>query len=167
MGPRAGPQRKKSHHFNTFRSGIFFGLALPALVSGIYQSAFRFRLLIRVVCHAISLFVQTGYQPNTRAEIPGWDALLFLYSILVIPVLFSVLVGLNILVWSQSKIDYVSIFGAWTFHFCIQLSFSCRNIDWCWIRQNWIYKPYLIIANTSRWVSPPYYEGPQIECVCT
>ncbi|KDQ58685.1 hypothetical protein JAAARDRAFT_128396 [Jaapia argillacea MUCL 33604] len=34
---RAG-SRQKSHHFSTFRSGLAIGLAVPALVSGIYQS---------------------------------------------------------------------------------------------------------------------------------
>ncbi|KAF7426119.1 hypothetical protein PC9H_008485 [Pleurotus ostreatus] len=84
-----GSGKTKSHHFSTFRSGILLGLALPALVSGIYHS-----------------FLQ-----ETRDEIPGWDALLFVYGMLLIPVLFSLLVGLNLLVWSRSRINYVFIFG--------------------------------------------------------
>ncbi|KAJ8503472.1 hypothetical protein ONZ45_g10826 [Pleurotus djamor] len=78
----------KSHHFSTFRSGITLGLALPALVSGIYMS----------------------FQPETREAIKAWDALLFIYGILLLPVLFSLLVGLNVLVWSRSRINYVFIF---------------------------------------------------------
>ncbi|KAF4583455.1 hypothetical protein EYR38_002206 [Pleurotus pulmonarius] len=84
-----GSGKTKSHHFSTFRSGILLGLALPALVSGVYHSFLR----------------------ETRDEIPGWDALLFVYGMLLIPVLFSLLVGLNLLVWSRSRINYVFIFG--------------------------------------------------------
>ena len=36
---RAGA-RVKSHHFSTWRSGMFLGLALPVLVSGLYLSEF-------------------------------------------------------------------------------------------------------------------------------
>ncbi|KZT23701.1 hypothetical protein NEOLEDRAFT_1069012, partial [Neolentinus lepideus HHB14362 ss-1] len=36
---RAG-SRVKSHHFSTFRSGLAIGLAIPALVSGLYLSEF-------------------------------------------------------------------------------------------------------------------------------
>lgn len=52
-----------------------------------------------------------GFQTDTRNAIPGYDGLLFVYSILLVPVLFSLLVGLNILVWSRARINYVFIFG--------------------------------------------------------
>ncbi|RDB30619.1 SPX and EXS domain-containing protein 3 [Hypsizygus marmoreus] len=78
----------KSHHYSVFRSGIFLGLALPALVSGVHSS----------------------FQKSTRDAIPGWDGLLFIYGVLLIPVLFSVLVGVNLLVWARSRINYVFIF---------------------------------------------------------
>lgn len=78
----------KSHHFSTFRSGILLGLGIPALVSGAYQS----------------------FQQTTRDQIPGWDGLLFAYSILLVPVIFSLLVGVNILVWARARINYVFIF---------------------------------------------------------
>ncbi|KAL0960089.1 hypothetical protein HGRIS_011733 [Hohenbuehelia grisea] len=78
----------KSHHFSTFRSGMLLGLAVPAFVSGLYQS----------------------FQSSTRVELPGWDALLFIYGILFIPTIFSLLVGVNLLVWSLSRINYVFIF---------------------------------------------------------
>lgn len=68
---------------------MLLGLALPALVSGIYQS----------------------FQQHTREEIPAWDGLLFVYSIFLVPVVFALLVGLNLQVWSQSRINYVFIFG--------------------------------------------------------
>ncbi|KAJ7740035.1 SPX domain-containing protein [Mycena maculata] len=50
------------------------------------------------------------YQQSTRDAIPGWDALLLVYSIFLIPVLFSLLVGLNLLVWTHSRINYPFIF---------------------------------------------------------
>ncbi|KAI4524266.1 hypothetical protein K525DRAFT_194341 [Schizophyllum commune Loenen D] len=34
---------QNSHHFSTFRSGMAIGLALPALVAGIYDSTFASR----------------------------------------------------------------------------------------------------------------------------
>jgi hypothetical protein len=84
---RAASQHK-SHHFSTFRSGIALGLALPALFKGVHQSL----------------------QPETRAVIQSWDVLLFIYSVIFIPVLFSLLVGINLLVWSNARINYVFIF---------------------------------------------------------
>jgi hypothetical protein len=30
----------KNHHFSTFRSGIFIGLAVPALAAGLYHSMY-------------------------------------------------------------------------------------------------------------------------------
>lgn len=83
-----GGTRVKSHHFNTFRSGIFLGLAVPALASGLFHS----------------------FQEQTRRDIPAWDALLFLYGIILVPMIFVLLVGLNLLVWSRSRINYVFIF---------------------------------------------------------
>ncbi|CAK5261977.1 unnamed protein product [Mycena citricolor] len=84
---RLGPQHK-SHHVSTFWSGLFLGLAVPALVSGLYHS----------------------YQQSTRDAIPGWDGLLMIYGVFLIPVLLGLLVGLNILVWAQCRINYVFIF---------------------------------------------------------
>lgn len=34
--------RDRSRHFSTFRSGLFIGLSLPALISGIYESKLTF-----------------------------------------------------------------------------------------------------------------------------
>ncbi|KAG9009095.1 hypothetical protein FRB94_012491 [Tulasnella sp. JGI-2019a] len=78
----------KTHHFSTFRSGIHLGLAIPALVVGIYN-----------VC-----------QPETREQIPLWGTLLEAYATLAIPIIFSLLVGLNVLVWSHKRLNYVFIF---------------------------------------------------------
>lgn len=67
--------------------------------------------------------VLLGFQPDTLQAIPGRDGLLFVYAIFLVPVLFSLLVGMNILVWSRSRINYVFIFGrvssvSLVFHLC-------------------------------------------------
>ncbi|KAG5646759.1 hypothetical protein DXG03_002445 [Asterophora parasitica] len=78
----------KSHHYSVFRSGIFLGLAIPALVSGLHAS----------------------FQQSTRDAIPGWDGLMYIYGVIFIPALFSLLVGANLLVWARARINYVFIF---------------------------------------------------------
>lgn len=55
--------------------------------------------------------MSAGLQPHTQEAIPGWQGLLFVYAVLLLPVLFSLLVGVNLLVWSRSRINYVFIFG--------------------------------------------------------
>ncbi|THH32928.1 hypothetical protein EUX98_g1237 [Antrodiella citrinella] len=51
-----------------------------------------------------------SFQADTRAAIPAWDGLLYVYSICFVPVFFALLVGLNLQVWSTSRINYVFIF---------------------------------------------------------
>ncbi|TFY73631.1 hypothetical protein EWM64_g10381 [Hericium alpestre] len=84
---RAGSEHK-THYFSTFRTGLALGLAVPALVDGIVRS----------------------FHADTRAAISGWDSLLFIYSILLVPSVFAFLVGLNLLVWNHARINYVFIF---------------------------------------------------------
>ncbi|KAL1744890.1 EXS family protein/ERD1/XPR1/SYG1 family protein [Schizophyllum fasciatum] len=84
---RAGTSQN-SHHFSTFLSGMAIGLALPALVAGIYCS----------------------FQSDVRDEVKGWEALLFIYAILLVPVLLAMLIGLNMLVWARTRINYAFIF---------------------------------------------------------
>lgn len=79
---------QKTHHFSTFRTGIALGLAFPAFVDGIVRS----------------------FQDRTRAAIPAWGSLLYIYAVFFVPVLFAFLVGTNLLVWSASRINYVFIF---------------------------------------------------------
>jgi hypothetical protein len=45
----------KNHHFSTFRSGIFIGIALPALVAGLYHSLYHesFPLFTRVIMDVV------------------------------------------------------------------------------------------------------------------
>ncbi|CAK5274535.1 unnamed protein product [Mycena citricolor] len=78
----------KTHHKSTFQSGLALGAAMIAVAAGIFDS----------------------FQPNTRAAIPGWDGLMFIYGVLAIPAIFALLVGLNLLVWAHSRINYVFIF---------------------------------------------------------
>lgn len=52
-----------------------------------------------------------GFQADTRDAIPGWDGLLFLYGTFLVPILFALLLGINLMVWSRSSINYVFIFG--------------------------------------------------------
>ncbi|KAJ7100199.1 SPX domain-containing protein [Mycena belliarum] len=89
---RAGPQYK-SHHNSTFWSGVAIGSALAAFASG--------------VAHSV--------RESTREAILGWDGLLFMYGVLAVPVLFALLVGVNLLVWARSRINYVFIFGEFEF----------------------------------------------------
>ncbi|KJA15596.1 hypothetical protein HYPSUDRAFT_362505 [Hypholoma sublateritium FD-334 SS-4] len=79
----------KNHHFSSFRAGLVLGLALPAFVDGMVKA----------------------FQPETHEALPQWNVLLYIYGILLVPLLFSFLVGLNLLVWADSRINYVFIFG--------------------------------------------------------
>lgn len=79
---------QKSHYFATYRTGLAVGLAVPALVSGLYHS----------------------FNEQTRNEMPGWGVLLFMYGVIFVPVLFALAVGINILAWNRARINYVFIF---------------------------------------------------------
>ncbi len=105
--------KHKSHHFSTFRSGLYLGMGLPALISGIYQSLFS-RCLWMSRGMISYLLSSIGFQPETRQAIVSWDALLLVYATLLIPVLFALLVGLNIWVWTRYRINYAFIFGELT-----------------------------------------------------
>lgn len=37
---------------------------------------------------------------------------MYIYAVFFVPALFTLLVGTNLLVWSNSRINYVFIFGA-------------------------------------------------------
>ncbi|CAE6408391.1 unnamed protein product [Rhizoctonia solani] len=80
--------RQSTHHFSTFRSGMLIGLALPALAMGIYYSL----------------------QEERRELIPEWAALLQVYAALCIPVVFSLLLGLNMVAWARARINFIFIF---------------------------------------------------------
>ena len=96
------------HHVSLFLTGSLLGLSIPALASGIYQSRW---LRSRPQSDMNRLRYQ-GFQPHIRAGIPGWDALLFVYGILFIPVFLLVLLGTDILVWALIRVNFVFIFGS-------------------------------------------------------
>jgi len=99
------PGQIKSHYFSTFLSGLYLGVGLPLLISGIYNSA------LFVQSHDIDLICYPGFQPHIRQQIPEWGPLLEIYGTLMIFVVFSLLLGINILSWSYVKINYQFIFG--------------------------------------------------------
>ena len=53
----------------------------------------------------------SGFLQSTKDRIPAWGGLLFVYAAIFIPVLFSLLVAINILVWTKLRINHVFIFG--------------------------------------------------------
>lgn len=108
-----GGYTPKNHHFSTFRSGAFIGAAIPAFIEGFISgqcSIVPIHLQI-LWSFAEPMNIQTVFQPHTQEAIPHWDVLLFFYGVLFIPVLFSLLVGFNLLVWANSRINYAFIFG--------------------------------------------------------
>ncbi len=110
-----GGAKVTTHHFSTFRTGMTLGLAVPALVSGIYQSTSPISMTCMSDHHAYTPTwrVFAGFQADTRAAIAGWDGLMFIYAILFVPAFFCLLVGANLLVWERARINYVFIFGGY------------------------------------------------------
>ncbi|KAG1816904.1 EXS family-domain-containing protein [Suillus variegatus] len=84
---RAGATQK-SHHFSTFRTGMWLGLSIPATVAGL----------------------TTCLRQSTATSLSSWNIILFIYSILLIPTLLALLIGLNLVVWAGERINYVFIF---------------------------------------------------------
>lgn len=52
----------------------------------------------------------TAARPAVQQELPYWRALLEVYSALAIPVVFSLLIGLNMITWARKRLNYVFIF---------------------------------------------------------
>jgi hypothetical protein len=96
--------------------------------------------------------LSSGFQKTTRDAIPGWNGLLFVYGVLLIPVLFSLLIGINLLVWSRSRINYVFIFGMNS-----RQELTMRDADKPF--QSWIQDHVWIIDNITRqeWLFFPLY----------
>ncbi|CDZ97259.1 Predicted small molecule transporter [Phaffia rhodozyma] len=78
----------KTHHFSMYRSGLYIGFGLPALIDGIVSS----------------------FHPSVRQAVPAWGPLLQVYAAMYLPVLFAMLFYLNLTVWSDSRINYQFIF---------------------------------------------------------
>lgn len=130
---------QKTHHFTTFRTGIALGLAVPAFVDGLVRSTFL--SFLSSSCYLDAL----GFQHPTRAAIPAWASLLYIYAIFFVPTVFAFLVGTNLLVWSASRINYVFIFGKCP---AVFLLISDKLII-----QSLMLERVSITVNTSRWVT--------------
>ena len=85
-----------------------------------------------------------GFQDHTRAALPAWGSLLYIYAIFLVPTFFTFIVGTNLLVWSASRINYVFIFGKDPTTF---LHMALINY------QSWMLERVSITENTSRWVT--------------
>ncbi|KAG9046374.1 hypothetical protein FS837_004550 [Tulasnella sp. UAMH 9824] len=70
------------------RFGMQIGFAIPALVIGSYQVS----------------------RPELQQAMPYWRVMLEIYSALAIPVVFSLLIGLNMIAWARKRLNYVFIF---------------------------------------------------------
>lgn len=79
---------QKSHHFSTFRTGMWLGSSIPATIAG-FMACLR---------------------DSSHPSLPSWDIILFIYSIFLIPTLLALLIGLNLVVWARERINYVFIF---------------------------------------------------------
>ena len=85
---------------------MYLGLGIPALFQGLVRGTIFCSYQLMVDQEHFLVF-----QTDTRQAVPVWDMLLFVYGIILIPVLFSFLVGINLLVWAESRINYSFIFG--------------------------------------------------------
>ncbi|KAG0023620.1 hypothetical protein BGZ80_008792 [Entomortierella chlamydospora] len=54
--------------------------------------------------------IQGALSAETQARIPYWDYLLLIYAGLLVPILFSCLVGVNMYAWTKARINYKFIF---------------------------------------------------------
>ncbi|KAF9975814.1 hypothetical protein BGZ73_000355 [Actinomortierella ambigua] len=70
------------------RRGFYLGLAAPLMVQA----------------------VQSAFSEETEREIPIWHSLLLVYGGLFITILFACLFGINMYVWTKSRINYKFIF---------------------------------------------------------
>lgn len=58
----------------------------------------------------MDLSCSLALQSERREQIPEWAALLQVYAALSIPVVFSLLVGLNLIAWTRARINFIFIF---------------------------------------------------------
>ena len=85
----------------------------------------------------------TGFQPDTRETIPGWDALLFIYAIFFVPTFFALIVGVNLLVWARARINYVFIFGTLPILYASPTLMPCTELD---LRTRMDYRVYFEVC---------------------
>jgi len=79
---------QESHYGVVFCAGIYLGVALCCTVEG----------------------MRAVMDPAIRFSLPQWRSLLIVYAVEMIPTLFSLLFGLNLLGWSAVRINTVFIF---------------------------------------------------------
>lgn len=80
-----GPER---HHFSAARAGLYIGLSIPAIASGL----------------------QKALNPAHQASLPEWPRLLQLFGALGQPVVFACLFALCLEVYRKYRINYILIF---------------------------------------------------------
>lgn len=99
----------QTYHTSIFRVGLYLGLAVPALIDGLYNGQLgRLFLLLRDQFDGM-LFLAS--QPSTKIGLPSWEVLLYLYGVVFLPLMFALLVGLNLAGWASARINYVFMFG--------------------------------------------------------
>jgi hypothetical protein len=59
----------------------------------------------------LNLRIVLGFQAETREAIPAWNALLQVYGGFVLPLIFAMLITINMTAWQRARINYVFIFG--------------------------------------------------------
>lgn len=98
------------------------------------------------------LSLSLGFQAETRRVIPEYAALLYVYGTLLVPVIFVMLIGLNIIAWSRTRINYIFIFGAGRLETLLSSGSGLTLIDFDFrFSQNSICGPSWIAENTSRY----------------
>jgi len=81
------------------------GLAVPALLAGLFNGiCVRHTYASDNIDFSVLLAMDSDWS--------GASGLLYVYAMFFVPTLFALLVGLNILAWSRSRINYSFIFGA-------------------------------------------------------
>ncbi|KAF9365822.1 hypothetical protein BGX34_008153 [Mortierella sp. NVP85] len=85
---RIPDSKGQTYHWTTTRIGLYLGLAAPLMVQAL----------------------QAAFSSDTPAEIPYWDGLLLVYAGLFLTILFACLFGINMYVWTRSRINYKFIF---------------------------------------------------------
>ncbi|KAG0226777.1 hypothetical protein BGW42_003429 [Actinomortierella wolfii] len=85
---RIPDSKNQTHHNVMLRIGIYMGLVAPLMVQA----------------------VQSAFSEETEREIPIWNSLLLVYGGLFITILFACLFGINMYVWTKSRINYKFIF---------------------------------------------------------
>lgn len=104
---RIGVDQSQTQYSSILRLGLYLGLSIPALVIGLVEGKVFEGLWPNCQFKTCS----QAFKNSKRNANSAWSALLFVYGVFFVPVIFSLLVGLNIVAWSSTRINYVFIFG--------------------------------------------------------